>query len=49
MEEKNLFYRMRDRWKGFFLIENAEITKYNNKEKDCLIILDKKKRREAYV
>jgi len=32
-----------------FLIENAEITKYNNKEKDCLIILDKKKRREAYV
>ena len=32
-----------------YLIENAEITKYNNKEKDCLIILDKKKRREAYV
>ena len=24
------------------MIENAEITKYNNKEKDCLIILDKK-------
>jgi len=24
-------------------------TSYNNREKDCLIILDKKKRREAYV